>query len=82
MAIFFLFAEIGPIICCHLLDEASFLEIGGGCITPHTPPGVSALGIRDKNLSEKLQLESDLTLEKAVNLVRQRHRVYTYRGLS
>ena len=40
------------------------------------------IGIRDKNLSEKLQLESDLTLEKAVNLVRQRHRVYTYRGLS
>ena len=37
MAIFFLFAEIGPTICCRLPDEASFLEIGG-CITPHTPP--------------------------------------------
>ena len=33
------------------------------------------VGIRDKNLSEKLQLESDLTLEKAVNLVRQRETV-------
>ena len=38
MAIFFLFAEIGPTICCRLPDEASFLEIGG-CITPQYPPG-------------------------------------------
>ena len=33
------------------------------------------VGIRDKNLSEKLQLESDLTLEKAVNLFLQRETV-------
>ena len=39
MAIFFLFAQKGPTICCRLPDEASFLEIGGGCITPSYPPG-------------------------------------------
>ena len=33
------------------------------------------VGIRDKNLSEKLQLESDRILEIAVNLVRQRETV-------
>jgi hypothetical protein len=30
------------------------------------------VGIRDKALSEKLQLEADLILEKAVNFVRQK----------
>ena len=30
------------------------------------------VGLRDKALSEKLQLESDLTLEKAVNQARQK----------
>ena len=33
------------------------------------------MGIWDKKLSEKLQLEADLTLEKAMNLVRQRETV-------
>jgi hypothetical protein len=33
------------------------------------------VGIRDKMLSEKLQLEAELTLEKAMNLVRQRETV-------
>ena len=33
------------------------------------------VGILDKRLSEKLQLEADLTLEKAMNLVRQRETV-------
>ena len=36
--IFFLFAEIGPTICCRLPDEASFLEIGG-VYHPSIPPG-------------------------------------------
>ena len=30
------------------------------------------VGIRDKNFSERLQLESDLTLSKAINTVRQK----------
>ena len=34
---FFLFAEIGPTICCRLPDEASFLEIGG-VYHPSIPP--------------------------------------------
>ncbi len=33
------------------------------------------VGIQDKSLSEKLQLEAELTLEKAMNLVRQRETV-------
>ena len=33
------------------------------------------VGIRDKNMSEKLQLEAELTLEEAMNLVRQRETV-------
>ena len=33
------------------------------------------VGIRDKALSEKLQLEADLTLEKAINFVRQKETV-------
>ena len=33
------------------------------------------VGIRNKSLSEKLQLEAELTLEKAMNLVRQRETV-------
>ena len=41
----FLFAEIGPTICCPLPDEASFLQNGRGVSPPHTPPGVSALCI-------------------------------------
>ena len=41
----FLFAEIGPTICCPLPDEASFLQNGRGVSLPHTPPGVSALCI-------------------------------------
>ena len=40
MAIFFLFAQKGPTICCRLPDEASFLEIGGGVSPPPPyPPG-------------------------------------------
>ena len=37
--------------------------------------GRIVVSIRDKNLSEKLQLGSDLSLEKAVNVVRQRETV-------
>ena len=33
------------------------------------------VGILDKNLSERLQLESDLTLSKAINTVRQKDAV-------
>ena len=34
----FLFAEIGPAICCPLPDEASFLQNGRGVSPPpHTP---------------------------------------------
>ena len=39
------------------------------------------LGIRDKALSERLQLEADLTLEKAVNLVRQKEVVRKQQSL-
>ena len=38
-------------------------------------------GIRDKALSERLQLEADLTLEKAVNLVRQKEVVRKQQSL-
>ena len=41
----FLFAEIGPTICCPLPDEASFLQNGRGVSPPHTPPGVSSLDL-------------------------------------
>ena len=39
------------------------------------------VGIRDKALSERLQLEADLTLEKAVNLVRQKEVVRKQQSL-
>jgi hypothetical protein len=38
------------------------------------------VGIRDKALSEKLQLEADLTLEKAVNFARQKENVRKQQG--
>jgi hypothetical protein len=38
------------------------------------------VGIRDKALSEKLQLEADLTLEKAVNFARQKETVRKQQG--
>ncbi|CAB3984465.1 Hypothetical predicted protein [Paramuricea clavata] len=38
------------------------------------------VGIRDKALSEKLQLEADLTLEKAVNFARQKETVRKSKG--
>lgn len=38
------------------------------------------VGIRDKALSEKLQLEAELTLEKAVNCVRQKETVRKQQG--
>ena len=43
-----------------------------GCLRGELIRDRIVVGIRDKNLSEKLQLESDPTLGKAVNLVRQR----------
>ena len=39
------------------------------------------VGIRDKALSERLQLEADLTLEKAVNLARQKEVVRKQQSL-
>ena len=45
MAIFFLFAQKGPTICCRLPDKASFLEIGGVYHPLIPPPGVSALNV-------------------------------------
>ena len=38
------------------------------------------VGIRDKAMSEKLQLEADLTLEKAVNFARQKENVRKQQG--
>ena len=38
------------------------------------------VGIRDKTLSERLQLEAELTLEKAVNFVRQKETVRKQQG--
>ena len=38
------------------------------------------VGIRDKSLSERLQLEAELTLEKAVNFVRQKETVRKQKG--
>ena len=39
------------------------------------------VGIRDKNLSERLQLESELTLSKAINAVRQKEVVKKQQNL-
>lgn len=40
-----------------------------------------AVGIRDKALFEKLQLEADLTLDKAVNVARQKETVRRQQGI-
>ena len=39
------------------------------------------VGIRDKSLSERLQMESDLTLEKAKKLIRQSEAVQQQQGI-
>ena len=43
--------------------------------------GRIVVGIRDKNLSERLQLESELTLSKAINAVRQKEVVKKQQNL-
>ena len=39
------------------------------------------VGIKDKSLSERLQMESDLTLDKAKTFVRQRETVQQQQGI-
>lgn len=39
------------------------------------------VGIRDESLSERLQMESDLTLEKAKKIIRQREAVQQQQGI-
>ena len=39
------------------------------------------VGLKDKTLSEKLQLEADLTLEKAINQARQKELVRQQQGI-
>ena len=39
------------------------------------------VGIRDSQLSEKLQMDPDLTLEKAVTIIRQREKVKKQQGV-
>ena len=38
------------------------------------------VGLKDKTLSEKLQLEADLTLEKAINQARQKELIRRQQG--
>ena len=39
------------------------------------------VGLKDKTLSEKLHLEADLTLEKAINQARQKEPVRQQQGI-